>query len=96
MNLDIVYTPRAQLTLIACYNFVLENWGEKYADEFIFKIESILIKISEQPYIFRSTVIGDDVRIALVVKHVSLVYEIRKDKIILLFFWDNRQDPVFS
>lgn len=44
---------------------------------------------------FKATVIDVNVRIATITKQTSLFYEVKDDHIILLFFYDNRQDPIF-
>ncbi|RNL56866.1 hypothetical protein D7004_00165 [Pedobacter jejuensis] len=62
--MTIVYTSRAKFTLLACYKLVLDKWGETHANIFELKVESILLKISKNPYLYRPTIFGENVRIA--------------------------------
>ncbi|MBE7178581.1 MAG: type II toxin-antitoxin system RelE/ParE family toxin [Mucilaginibacter polytrichastri] len=94
MSLQVVYTPSAKGTLLAVYNFIHERYGQTIADEFINKAEHTISLIREQPYIFRVSLIATDVRVAFISKQTSLFYQIKEDTLILLFFWDNRQEPL--
>lgn len=49
--------------------------------------------VSQQPYLFKAY-LENDVRIGVITKQTSVVYRVLHDRIEVLFFWDNRQDPV--
>lgn len=96
MALEIFYTDRAKETLSLVYSFVTENFGPVVADKFIKISEAKINLISENPFIYKSSIIDASVRIAFVNKHISLFYQIKENHIYLLFFWDNRQEPLFK
>lgn len=50
--------------------------------------------IAQFPFMFKSTSINDDVRIGFISKQTSLFYKVTDTSIQLLFFWDNRQEPI--
>ena len=96
MALEIFYTDRAKETLNLVYIFLTENFGNAIAYKFIKTSEAKINLISKNPFIYKSSIIDASVRIALVNKHVSLFYQIKGNHIYLLFFWDNRQEPLFN
>ncbi|MES2112954.1 MAG: hypothetical protein V4577_29665 [Bacteroidota bacterium] len=50
--------------------------------------------MSTQPYMFKASSIDEHVRIAFITKQTSQFYMITDESIHLLFFWDNRQEPI--
>lgn len=94
MSLAIFYTPTAKETLQAVYHFVENKFGQRPADKFLEKAERIIDLLAVQPELFKVSAIHEDVRIALITKQCSLFYQVKTDAIHLLFFWDNRQEPL--
>ncbi|MFI5159693.1 MAG: type II toxin-antitoxin system RelE/ParE family toxin [Sphingobacteriales bacterium] len=95
MILEIIFTDDASEMLLSITNFIASKWGEKQAEKFLTKVYRTVDLISKQPYLFKASVIEENVRIGIVSKQTSFFYEIQDSKIIILFFWDNRQDPIF-
>lgn len=96
MKLEIVYTPNAQSTATAIYNFISGQFGIAAADKFIIKAEKTISLISVNPLMFKASTIDSNVRIALITKQCSLFYRVTETSIHLLYFWDNRQEPQFN
>lgn len=94
MSLNIFYTPTARETLISLYNFIYGKFGSRSADKFLLKAERTIALISAQPFMFKTSAVDQEVRIALITKQCSLFYVVRDSSIHLLFFWDNRQEPI--
>jgi plasmid stabilization system protein ParE len=94
MSLQIVYTPDSLETLVSIYNFISEKFGAKSADTFVLKAEKTISLIAQFPLMFKSTSIDNDVRIGFISKQTSLFYKVTDTSIQLLFFWDNRQEPI--
>ena len=94
MKLTVFYTPRSKETLTAVYHFINNKFGVRSADKFLLKAEKIISLVAEQPLIFKSSSIDENVRIALIAKQCSLFYLVTDTSVHLLFFWDNRQEPV--
>ena len=95
MSLQVFYTPRSKETLQAVYDFIDNKFGIRSSDKFISKADKIIVLISEQPFMFRASTLDDKIRIALITRQCSLFYRITETSVHLLFFWDNRQDPIF-
>lgn len=94
MSLNIFYTPRSKETLTSVYHFINSKFGLRSADKFLLKAEKTIALIAEQPFIFKASTLEDNVRIGLITKQCSLFYRVTETSIHLLFFWDNRQEPV--
>jgi|SRR3569833_2152592 len=95
MSLEIIFTDDASAMLLSITNLIENKWGPKQAEKFLSKTYRIIDTISKQPYLFKASAIKENVRIGIVPKQTSFFYEIQDSKIIILFFWDNRQDPIF-
>lgn len=96
MEFEIFYTDKAKSTLNVVYAFITNNFSLAIADKFINQTEIKIKLISKSPFIYKSSILDESIRIALISKHTSLFYQIKGNKIYLLFFWDNRQDPFFT
>jgi plasmid stabilization system protein ParE len=96
MSLSIFYTPRSKETLSSVYNFIQNKFGISSAEKFGTKAEKTISLIAEHPFIFKASAIDKNVRIGLISKQTSLFYRVTDTSIHLLFFWDNRQDPVLK
>ncbi|OKS84732.1 type II toxin-antitoxin system RelE/ParE family toxin [Mucilaginibacter polytrichastri] len=94
MGLQILYTPRSRETLVSVYNFIKDKFGAPSADKFVVKADKIIVLIAEQPFMFKATNIDENIRIGFITKQTSLFYRVTESSIHLLFFWDNRQEPV--
>jgi len=93
MKLAIILTPKAKDTFLSIILFIRENWGSSSAEKFVERTYRVLDTIAQQPYIFKAYQ-EKDVRKGLITKHTSVVYRVVNDRIGVLFFWDNRQEPV--
>lgn len=94
MSLEVFYTPRSRETLQSVYEFILNKFGSRSADKFASKADKIITLISEQPFMFRTFPLDENIRIALITRQCSLFYRVTEASVYLLFFWDNRQDPI--
>ena len=92
MALPVFYSDHARDTARQVYNFILSKFGEKAARHFQVKLKKTIHSISEFPYAFKATDLYDSIRIALIAKQTSVVYEVKEELIYLHYFWDNRQD----
>ncbi|SEL68911.1 hypothetical protein SAMN05421740_108154 [Parapedobacter koreensis] len=73
------------------------NSGKPHADKFLQNAEKTIFLVGEQPYIFKKSEFGEQhIRLGLIARQTSFLYEITDDKIILHFFWDNRQEPFYE
>lgn len=73
--------------------FYLENeWTEKEVERFMKKTNEILDKLTKGNVKFKSTAYKNVFQI-VVLKQITLFYEIEDNAIILLRFWNNYKNP---
>jgi plasmid stabilization system protein ParE len=95
MSLEIIFTPKAKDSFLSTILLIQSNWGERSAEKFVDKTYKTLNAISKQPYLFKAYQ-ENDVRIGLITRQTSVVYRVLHDRIEVLFFWDNRQEPIIE
>lgn len=93
MSLEIFWPDEATETFNNIVLFIETERTENEAGSFVKQTQEILFLISEQPYMDKRSINGD-VRQASITKQTSMSYEIHEGYITILFFWDNRQEPV--
>jgi len=95
MIAEIVYTETYKFTLTALINNVEGGYGTPSAEKLLNRIDGIVKKIVINPYLFQAIPMDDRFRRAVISRQSSLVYEVAETRIILLYIFDNRQDPVW-
>ena len=96
MSLAVIYTPppHARTIFISINSFIVVKFGERTAKKFIDKADKIIELIAQQPFIFKDSGIADDIRLGFITKQCSVFYRAIAENIQLLYFWDNRQQPI--
>ncbi|WP_454801192.1 type II toxin-antitoxin system RelE/ParE family toxin [Mucilaginibacter phyllosphaerae] len=94
MTLKIVYTDHSRETLNYTYNYIFNEFGFKAANKFFDKADKTINLLAEFPYMFKESEIDPDVRMGFITKQCSLFYRVTNTEVQILFFWDNRQDPL--
>jgi len=92
---EVVFSKKANETFGFIQLQLLERWGTASVIKFEQRTMLVLETISNLPFIYQSIETDSTVRKAIIHKNCSLFYRISGQKIVLLFFWDNRQDPIF-
>ena len=92
--MKISWTPTAKKTYFKVLDYLAENWTKREVTNFMNEVESLLIQITDNPEMFQASRKKKNVRKALITKHNTLYYRIkRKNKELeLITFCDNRQD----
>lgn len=74
-------------------SYLVDEFGDVVASNFIKKVNEVLSDILLFPEI--GSVENDELNIRglVLTRHITLFYQVRKRKIILLNFYDNRQNP---
>ena len=93
MSLAIVWTDDAQETFDYIVNFIEYKWGQASAEKFVKTAHKSINAISAQPYLYIAS-ISSNVRKAVITKQTSMFYEVHDTHVTVLFFWDNRQEPI--
>lgn len=89
----IEWTENAKQDLKKIIEYLLEKWSVEVAEKFIDKLDSILELLTISPYIGMESKKKKGVRQILITRHNRLYYRVVDNKIILLDFFDTRQDP---
>jgi plasmid stabilization system protein ParE len=94
MDYEIVWSPVAKTSYFTILEYLEKNWTAKEIQAFVNRTEEILDLIKTRPSLFQYSKSSDTYRCVLV-KQVSLFYRTRPstNRIELLLFWDNRQNP---
>ena len=58
------------------------------------KVRKILDLVSKSPFIFQSVEELEEVRKGIISRQCSFFYQVKETQIEVLFFWDNRQEPL--
>lgn len=92
--MSVVLSQTAVDTFEAIRNQILNRLGEKAAADFDKNTLKVIRSISRSPFAYKCIETNHTVRRALIKGLSSVFYEIKKDEIEILFFWNNRQEPL--
>jgi hypothetical protein len=95
MSLPVRFSIQAGETYDAIIAQLNMRWGKRFVDEFEQKVARATILISESPMLYPLADFGMDVHKCVLHKNCSMFYWIDLTEIVILYFWDNRQDPLF-
>jgi len=93
MSLAVFWTGEATDTFDSIVLLIETKWTDKEAADFVNHANKVIALISDQPYMYKSS-ISNNVRQAVITKQTSMFYEVHHEFITILFFWDNRQEPI--
>lgn len=93
--MELVFTDKASEMLISVALFIEQKWNLKQADKFLLKAYQTFDLILEHPFIFKASTLDPKIRIGIIAKQCSFFYEVKDTEIVILFLWDNRQNPIF-
>jgi plasmid stabilization system protein ParE len=93
MAYKIRWTKEANETFDKIIEYLENRWTGREIVNFINKTNQILKQISEHPEMFKSSS-KMKIRMGIITKQTSIFYQIdiQNKTIVLLSFWDNRQD----
>jgi hypothetical protein len=95
MSLPVVISETAYVTFESICAQINERLGAKALNDFKKNTIKTLELIGHSPFLFKETEFDPNIRQGLIKKLSSVFYEIKPDRIEVLFFWDNRQEPIF-
>lgn len=85
------WTHTAKKSLNQVYEFLNTVWGSHVANHFLQLVDLRISSLIKNPEIGKR---HRNFRSILIHKHVRLFYQTQNSEIVLLAFWDNRQDPI--
>ncbi|MCK4664950.1 MAG: type II toxin-antitoxin system RelE/ParE family toxin [Bacteroidales bacterium] len=94
MALEIKWSRRADKKFDKILEYLQEEWGSKAMRNFVRKVYDFLDLLIEFPEIGTIEDKRKNIRGFTIVKQINIFYRIKGTKIILLNFFDNRQNPV--
>jgi plasmid stabilization system protein ParE len=94
MSLKLKFSRQAKETYAAIQSQLYNRFGEAVLEKFERKTVKTLDSILQSPFMFKSVADNPNIRKGLIHKNCSVFYEVKPDEIEVLFFWDNRQDPI--
>lgn len=94
MNFEIKFTPEAEETYDAVVEQLRQRWGDRFVKKFEVKVSKCLDTITKAPFLYPIAEENTEIRKCLLHKNCSMLYKIYDDAILIICFWDNRQDPV--
>jgi plasmid stabilization system protein ParE len=93
MALEIKWSKKADQKFDKILEYLILNWGENVTKNFVKKVYDFLDILAEYPEIGSIENKEKGIRGFTIVKQVNIFYRIKDQNIILLDFFDNRQDP---
>lgn len=95
MHFDVIFSNEAIDTFESIGQQIEAKWGEKELLEFRKRAYKVIEIIGKFPLIFPVVNKTQNVRKAFIHKNCPMFYIPGETYIEVLFFWDNRQDPIF-
>jgi plasmid stabilization system protein ParE len=94
VSLTLIFSRQAKETYAAIQAQLYNRWGDVVLKKFERKTVKTLDLILQSPLMFKSIPDNPNIRKGLIHKNCSVFYEVKPNEIEVLFFWDNRQDPI--
>jgi len=91
----IIWSPLAEETYLKTLSSILESWTIKEAEDFEYKVESLLRVLKKQKQLCPASQKMKNLRRCVITSQTSLVYQIRKEHIELIAFFDNRSMNIY-
>lgn len=92
MIYEVIWTVQAKTTYLKSIQYLTENWTNKEIKNFQDRVEEAIESIRSNPELYPSSKKGLAFR-CVVNKQISLFYDVIDNRVELLIFWGNRQNP---
>jgi len=90
----VIWTPEASETFNSNVDYLLIEWGDHVTSDFPNRVDEVVGSIKSNPEIYPLVSKNDQVHRCVVVKQITLYYRvISSERIDLLTFWNNFQNP---
>jgi len=93
MALRIFWSKRAETNFEKITAYLQESFGDEVTEKFVKKVYSFLYVLSQNPEIGKLQQVGN-LRGFVIVKQVTIFYEVHDKGIVLLNFFTNLQNPL--
>ena len=92
--LEIVWSVKAVASFKIVLDQIESKWSFQTASKFTVRTNKLIRTLQQNPFLFTETNIPN-VRKAIITKQTSLLYKVNENHLEILFFWNNRQEPIF-
>ncbi|MBS1524973.1 MAG: hypothetical protein JST19_04955 [Bacteroidetes bacterium] len=96
MSFKVKFTPKAGETYDALVAQVRQRWGDKFVVRLESKIARAIHLISTSPYSYPVAEESLEIRRCVLHKNCSMLYKVYDEVILIICFWDNRQEPLMT
>ena len=93
MALEVYWSKHASNRFDSIINYLEDEWGRHAVALFVKKVYDFIDLLTEFPEIGTIENRELNIRGFVIVKQLTVFYQIRENKIVLLNFYDNRQRP---
>jgi plasmid stabilization system protein ParE len=88
----VIWTKTADLQFVGILEFwVKRNKSNTYSKKLVKLVSERTNQIASKPFIYKAISLNDIRKASL--GYFSIFYKVTNDNIIIVAFWDNRQDP---
>lgn len=94
MNFRIKFSVEAEETYDAVVAQLRQRWGDEFIDKFENKLLKSLNLIMTEPSVYPVIDVITETRRCVLHKNCSMLYKIYDEEILIVCFWDNRQEPL--
>ena len=91
--MKVIWSSNAEESIKKVKLYLIDNWSQKVADNFINEVGEKIEILKKFPEIGRSSAKDETVRKIKITKHLLLYYRLKKNRLEILDFFDQRQDP---
>ncbi len=93
MAFQIVWSKRAVDKFDKIIDYLIKEWGERVTSSFVKKVYGFIDLLAEYPEIGSLEHAKKNIRGFILIKQICVFYKIKEDTIIILSFFDTRQNP---
>ena len=90
--MKIVWSDKAEIDFEENIVFLLKEWNQDVVQNFTFETERVISIISKTPKAFQKHR-KMNVHIVPITKHITLFYDVKRNEVQLLRFWNNFKNP---
>ena len=84
----VIWTQKAQIDYDNSIEYLLNEWSEKVAQNFINQVSLTLQLLVINPFLYQQSDF-QDIRKAFITKQITFFYKPEAERIVLLRFWNN-------
>ncbi|WP_214072711.1 type II toxin-antitoxin system RelE/ParE family toxin [Mucilaginibacter sp. dw_454] len=93
MAREVVLTPTAKLDYYNVLDYLLFEWGDIAADNFIDRFEKVILLLATDTSIFQYFDISQKIQKCVLTRHNVLYFRATDEQVLVLMIFDTRQNP---